>query len=307
MAYFLKRCLLLFPVLFLVVTLVFFMLRLIPGDPVDFILGENAQQADRAMLLKNSGLDLPLKEQYIRYWKNIANGQLGLSYENQKPVVDLIVARYPNTVRLAVASLLWAAILAFPLGMLTAVRKGKILDRAGLVVSLAGISAPTFYLGPLLVWAFSIKMDWFPVSGVEMPGSFVLPSLTLGAALAALLMRVIRSSFLDVLRADYIRTAKAKGVNFVLVLFKHALRNALLPIIAVLGLQLGALLTGAIVTEKIFSIPGLGSLMLEAIQKRDYAVVQGTLMVIAVSYVLVNLVTDLTYGLVDPRIKLGKS
>lgn len=307
MTYFIKRLLLVFPVLLVVVSMVFGLLRLIPGDPIDFILGENAQQADREKLLQNSGLHLPVHEQYFQYWKNIFKGDLGRSYENQRPVGQLIKERYPHTLQLALASLLWATALAFPLGVLSAVKKGSRIDRAALVFSLAGISAPSFYLGPLLVWVFSIQLDWFPVSGVGRPGSLVLPSLALGAALSALLMRIVRASFMDVLRADYIRTAKAKGLLYFHVLAKHALRNAMMPVVAVLGLQLGALLTGAIVTEKIFSIPGLGSLMLEAIQKRDYAVVQGTLMVIAVSYVMVNLLTDLVYGLIDPRVKFEKN
>lgn len=304
--YLTKRLLLLIPVLFVVATLVFFLLRLVPGDPVDFILGENALPADRQVLLAEQHFDEPILKQYLYYWEGIASGTFGRSYFSHKPVVELIKQRYPATLQLAFLAILWACVLAIPFGVFSALKKGKVLDQSCLVFSLFGISIPSFYLGPLLVLLFSIYLDIFPVAGRELPGSSILPSFTLGAAMAALLTRMTRSSMLDVLTMDYVRTAHAKGLSKWIVIMKHALRSALVPVVAILGLQFGTLLAGAIVTEKIFSWPGLGSLMLEAISRRDYAVVQACVLVIASSYVLVNLLTDLLYTKLDPRIELGK-
>lgn len=303
--YLCKRLFLLVPVLFTVATLVFFLLRLIPGNPVDFILGENALPADRELLVREAHFDEPLVSQYFHYWHEVISGRLGRSYVTHEPVIDMIRKRYPLTLFLAFYAILWASLLAFPMGIWSALKKDRLFDRSALMISLIGISVPTFYLGPLLVLLFSIQLDWFPVSGRELPGSFFLPSLTLGLAMAAFLMRISRSSMCDVLSMDFVRTAKAKGVPRWKMILKHAGRLALLPVVAVLGLQFGTLLTGAIVTEKIFSWPGLGSLMIESIQQRDYSVVQGCILVIATTTVLVNLVTDLLYSLIDPRIELN--
>lgn len=303
--YFIKRILLIIPVLFLVATLVFFFLRLIPGDPIDLILGENAQIADREALRIEQHFDQPLYVQYGYYWKNIFNGTFGQSYFTREPVMDMIKSRYPATLKLAILAILWAVVIAIPLGVFSSLNKGNWKDQGCLMISLLGISVPSFYLGPLLVLLFSIGLGWFPVSGKELPGSFVLPSFTLGAAMAALLMRMTRASMIDVLPLDYVRTAYAKGLKKPVVVFKHALMSALIPVVAILGLQFGTLLAGAIVTEKIFSWPGLGSLMLESISKRDYAVVQACVLVIASTYVFVNLLTDLLYARLDPRIDLG--
>lgn len=304
--YFFKRLLFLIPVLFIVASLVFCMLRLIPGDPIDFILGENALPADREALVKAQNFDQSLGEQYLSFWKNLAQGDLGESYFSRKSVTQLIRERYPATLQLAILAILWACLFSLPLGILASLKKDRLLDQGALFFSLFGISIPSFYLGPLLVLLFSIKWDLFPVAGRELPGSFVLPSLTLGFAMAALLTRMTRSAMIDVLFQDYIRTAKAKGLSSFVVTFKHAFRSALIPVVAILGLQFGTLLAGAIVTEKIFSWPGLGSLMLESISKRDYAVVQGCILVIATTYVLVNLMVDLLYSKLDPRIDLNQ-
>lgn len=282
------------------------MLRLIPGDPVDFILGENALPVDRQVLLAEQHFDEPILTQYFYYWQDILTGSMGTSYFSHEPVSALIIKHYPATLELALLAIFWACVLAIPLGVFSSLKKGSFLDQSSLVISLFGISIPSFYLGPLLVLFFSIYLDLFPVAGREFSGSFFLPSITLGAAMAALLTRMTRSSMLDVLFMDYVRTAKAKGVPRWKVIAKHALRTALVPVIAILGLQFGTLLAGAIVTEKIFSWPGLGSLMLESIQRRDYAVVQGCVLVISTSYVLVNLATDLLYAKIDPRIELAK-
>ena len=302
--YFAKRLLLTIPVLWVVATLVFFLIRLIPGNPVDYYLGEQASQVDRTALIQAQNLDKPLLEQYTLYLKNIASGKLGTSYFTKEPVGQMIARRFPATLQLAAASLFWALLISIPWGVYSALQKGKWTDKLSLVVSLLGVSIPGFYLGPLLILLFSLTLNWLPVSGREMPGSLILPSLTLGVSLSALLIRFVRSSVLEVLPLDYVRTARAKGLPKRKVLFKHALRTALIPVVAILGLQFGTLLAGAIVTEKIFAWPGLGSLMLEAISRRDYSVVQGCILVIATTYAMVNLVTDMVYVKVDPRIRL---
>lgn len=302
--YFLKRLLFAIPVMCVVVTLVFFLLRLIPGDPVDFILGEAAPQADRLALVSSQGFDEPVLKQYFHFLQAVFKGDLGQSFFTRQSVGDLIGERYPQTVKLALIAMVWAILFSIPAGVFASVLRGKIFDRVLLASSLVGISVPSFYLGPLLVLLFSIKLDWFPASGQDLPGSIILPSLTLGLAMAAILTRMTRSSMLDILNSDYVRTARAKGLSFFKVVFKHALGNALIPIVSLIALQFGTLLAGAIVTEKIFSWPGLGSLLLESIGRRDYAVVQGCLMVIALAYVVVNLMADLILTKIDPRIRL---
>ncbi len=301
--YFLKRGLMLLPVMLVVMTLVFFLIRLIPGDPVDFILGENADTSVRAELVKNLHFDEPLLKQYTHYVGGIFRGDLGNSYFTGKAVTKQIAERYGATLELAFVSIGVAVLIALPWGIVSALKKGGMFDRGSLIFSLAGISVPGFYLGPVLALLLSIKLDLFPVSGRDLPGSIVLPSLTLGLAMAALLMRLTRAALLEVLDKDYVRTARAKGLSTFSVVVKHAFRTALIPVIAVLGLQFGTLLAGAVVTEKIFGWPGLGSLMLDAISKRDYAIVQGCVFVIAATYVLVNVITDLVYVVVDPRLR----
>jgi ABC-type dipeptide/oligopeptide/nickel transport system permease component len=304
--YFFKRILTLIPIMLLVMTLVFFLLRLIPGDPVDFILGENALADARSSLIQAYHFDKPISEQYVLYIKDMLSGNLGRSYFSPTPVNELLWERYLATLQLGVMAILWAVALSIPLGILSAVKRNSPLDRSILFVSLFGISVPTFYLGPLLALIFAVWLDWFPISGRELNGSIVLPSLTLGLAMAALLTRFTRASLLEVLHKDYVRTARAKGLSPFKVILKHAFRTALIPIIAILGLQLGTLLTGAVVTEKVFSWPGIGTLLLDAISKRDYALVQGCVLVIAATYVVVNLLTDVVHVFVDPRFRLEK-
>lgn len=303
LVYFLKRLALLVPVLFVVVTLVFFLLRLVPGDPVDFILGENPLPEARATLIKDFGFDRSVFEQYELYLKNLSQGQWGRSYFSGESVHTLIKNRYGATLQLAFSAIFYALLIAFPLGIASAVRKNTLIDRGALAFSLLGISVPSFYLGPVLALCFSVWLDWFPLSGNDLPGSLFLPSLTLGLAMAALLTRMVRASLLEVLDKDYVRTARAKGVAPFKVIVKHALRTALIPVIAILGLQFGTLLAGAVITEKIFSWPGLGTLMLDAISKRDYALVQACVILIATTYVVVNLLTDVVYVFVDPRVR----
>ena len=288
-----------------VCTLVFLLIHLVPGDPVEAMLGEGARPADRAALTAALGLDRPLGEQYLSYLARLSRLDLGQSFAYQRPVADLLAERLPATLTLAAVALGLALLLAVPLGVLAACRRGLALDGAAMGFSLLGSSIPNFWLGPLLILVFSLWLGWTPVSGREGPASLILPALTLGTSLAAILARMVRSSVLEVLGEDYIRTARAKGLSPAAVLWGHALRNAWLPVLTLVGLQLGGLLGGAVITETVFAWPGVGSLLVEAIQGRDYPVVQGCILLISLAYVLVNTGTDLVYAWVDPRIRGG--
>ncbi len=302
--FFLRRVALVIPTIVGAVTLVFFFLHLIPGDPVEVMLGETAQQADKERLREELGLNLPLYVQYGRFIVGVAQGDLGESYFYRRPVAQVIAGRVPATVELALAAFLVAGVIAIPLGIVAALREGTVVDNASVLFSLVGVSMPNFWLGPLLIILFSIQLGWFPVSGRGGVGSLVLPAVTLGTALAAVLSRMTRASLLERLGEDYLTVARAKGLPEWKVILKHALRNALIPIITVMGLQFGALLSGAIITENVFSWPGIGTLLINAIAARDYPLVQGCVLFITLSYVFVNLVTDLLYGWVDPRIRV---
>lgn len=286
--------------------LVFLLLHLVPGDPVEFMLGESARPADREALRAMLGLDRPLSSQLIGYLGSLLRFDLGQSIHYGRPVGEMLLERLPATVQLAVIALLIALVLAIPLGSLAAVRRGRAWDRLAMGFAVFGAAIPNFWLGPMLILLFSLQLGWLPVSGREAAGAWVLPALTLGTALAAVLARMIRSSLLEVLGEDHIRTARAKGLSETAVIWRHGLRCALLPVLTVLGLQLGALLGGAVVTEVVFAWPGLGSLLIEAIQRRDYPLVQGAVLLIALAYVLVNLATDLVYAWADPRVRLGQ-
>jgi len=288
-----------------VVCLVFLLIHLIPGDPVDVMLGESARPADREALRISLGLDRSVGAQLSRYLGGLLQLDLGTSLHSKRPVSELLAQRIPATLELAAAALISALLLALPLGLLAAVRRGSFWDWSAMGLSGFGISIPNFWLGPLLVLCFSIGLGWTPVSGREAPASLVLPALTLGTGFAAVLARMVRGSLLEVLGEEYVRTARAKGLGEGRVLWRHALGNAWLPVLTLIGLQLGALLGGTVVTEVVFDWPGIGSLMIEAIQKRDYPVVQGCVLFVSLSYVLVNTLTDLAYGLVDPRIRSG--
>jgi peptide/nickel transport system permease protein len=290
--------------MFGVVTLVFFLLHLIPGDPVDAILGENAAASDREALRHHLGLDRPLPEQYARYISGVVQGDLGVSIHSRRPVFQEILERFPASAELMAGAMLVALLIALPLGIVSALKPYGMLDGASMLVSFLGISIPNFWLGPLLILLFSIHLGWLPVNergGLE---HLVLPAITLGTAMAAMLARMIRSSLLEVLSLDYIRTARAKGLSETRVVLRHGLRNALIPVITIVGLQVGGLLSGAIITESIFDWPGLGTLLLGAISSRDYPLVQGCILVISVIYVVVNLLADLAYSWADPRVRL---
>ena len=288
-----------------VVSIVFLLIHLVPGDPVEIMLGESASVADRQALRTALDLDQPLHLQYLHYLGNLLQLDLGTSIHFRQPVTDLLQARIPATALLAAVTLVLTILLALPLGILAAVRHDTLWDTGAMGFSLLGVSIPNFWLGPLLIMVFSLWLGWLPVSGQGGVAAVVLPALTLGTGLAAVLSRMVRSSMLEVLHEDYLRTARAKGVSPLRVILHHALRNALLPVITLLGLQLGALLAGAVITETVFSWPGIGLLTIESIQSRDYPVVQACVLLISVTYVLVNLLTDLAYAWIDPRIRLG--
>jgi len=298
-----QRVLYTLPVIWLVVSFVFLLIHLVPGDPIQQMLGEGAPAADIAATRHLYGLDVPLGEQYVRYWEGVLHGNLGRSIRYNQSVTHLILQRYPYTLQLTLASLFVAILLSIPAGIRSARRRNRWDDRVLSVVSLFGLSFPNFALGPILILIFAIKLGWLPVSGAGSLANLVLPAITMGGALAAILTRMVRTSMLEELGQDYIRTARAKGLPERTVVYRHALRNAMIPVLTVLGLQFGALLAGAIVTEKIFSWPGIGRLTIDAISNRDYYVVQGCILVIGLTYVGVNFLTDVLYSVANPRIR----
>jgi len=301
--YLARRLLLLVPVVWGVSTLVFLLIHCIPGDPVEVMLGETALAADKAALRHELRLDLPLPAQYLAFLRGLARLDLGRSLFSPRPVWDAVRTALPATAELAVAALAVAVLVAVPLGTLAAVRRDTPADRGAMFLALLGVSVPNFVLAPLLVLAFPIALGILPVSGREGFASLVLPAATLGLGMAGILSRMVRSSLLEVLRQDFVTFALAKGIPRRRVVLVHALRPALIPVLTLVGLQFGGLLSGAVITETIFAWPGLGRLAFQAIQSRDYPLVQGCVLVIALTYVLVNLVTDLLYALADPRVR----
>jgi peptide/nickel transport system permease protein len=295
----------LIPVLWGVATLVFLLLHFIPGDPVDLLLGDSALGTDRETLRDQMGLNDPLIVQYLRYFGDLLQGDWGTSLFSKKPVFDEILERVPASMELMFGAMVVTILVAMPLGLIAAVNKGSWIDQGAMIFSLLGVSIPNFWLGPMLILLFSIHFDLLPVNergGLE---HLILPALTLGTSLASILARITRSSVVETLETEYIRTARSKGISELRILFRHALRNALIPIVTVIGLQVGVLLSGAIITEAIFDWPGLGNLLISAINSRNYPLVQGCVLFIAGSYVMVNLVIDLLYAYLDPRIRLS--
>jgi ABC-type dipeptide/oligopeptide/nickel transport system permease component len=297
------RLLFALPALWLIVTLVFLLVHIVPGDPVQQMLGEGARAGDLRQLRHALGLDVPISTQYKHYLAGVVRGDLGDSFRFQQPVTRVILAHYPATLELAIVALLVCAAIGIPTGLLAAARRGTSTDHAVGLFTLFGLSVPNFALGPVLILVFSVFLGWLPVSGRGGPSHLILPAITLGAALAAILTRMVRSSVIEELSSDYVRTARAKGLSPSAVLFRHAFRNALIPILTILGLQFGTLLAGTIVTETIFSWPGIGRLAVQAIGSRDYPLLQGCILLIAFSYVIVNLLTDVLCALVDPRVR----
>lgn len=309
-------------VIWTVVSLVTFLIEIVPGDPATVILGETASAEQIEGFRAKHGLDRPAfffsvdsekgfvwnggDNRYADYWLGLFQGDLGTSFRTDRPVRDMIFERYPSTIELAIAAMLVAIAIALPLGVLAGSRKNTLVDNFASFIALLGISLPTFVIGPFLVYIFAVKLGWFSSTGSLYPEDIVLPAITLGAALSAILTRMIRSSVIEELGEDYVRTARAKGVSERKVLFKHVLKNGLIPVVTILGLQLGVLLAGAIITERIFNWQGLGLLLLEdGIGKRDYRLVQGCVLVISVTYIVANSLTDFVYKKLDPRIRLS--
>jgi peptide/nickel transport system permease protein len=322
----LRRAGLLILVVWTVVSLVTILIELVPGDPAAAVLGEQATPEQLAQFRSRHGLDRPpfffsfprdansarhfhwygLDNRYVDYWVAILHGDLGSSFRTDRPVIDLILERYPATIELAIAAMLIAISIAVPLGVIAGKNRGTWIDNTLSVVALVGISLPSFVVGPMLVYLFAVKLGWLAPSGRFDWSDIILPAFTLGAALSAILTRMVRSSVIEELNEGYVRTARAKGLSERTVVYKHVLKNGLIPVVTVLGLQLGVLLAGAIITEKIFGWPGLGLLLVEdGIGKRDYSVVQGCVLAISTTYIIANTLTDMIYRWLDPRIRVS--
>ncbi|HET7287302.1 MAG TPA: ABC transporter permease [Pyrinomonadaceae bacterium] len=322
----LRRLLILLLVVWTVVSLVTVLIELVPGDPAVAVLGEQATPEQFAQFREKHGLDRPpfffsfprdnsgerhfvwhgTDNRYTDYWRTLLRGDMGLSFRNDRPVVDLILERYPATIELALVAMAIAIVIAIPLGVIAGTNRGTLIDNTASVVALLGISLPSFVIGPMLVYIFAVKLRWLAPSGRFDWSDIILPAFTLGAALSAILTRMVRSSVIEELGEDYVRTARAKGLSERTVVYKHVLKNGLIPVVTILGLQLGVLLAGAIITEKIFGWPGLGLLLVEdGINKRDYRIVQGCVLVISMTYILANLLTDMVYRWLDPRIRVS--
>jgi ABC-type dipeptide/oligopeptide/nickel transport system permease component len=298
-----RRLVLTIPVLLGVATLVFSLIHLIPGDPALAMLGETASDEDVAALRGKLGLDRPLVEQYGAFLGGAVRGDLGTSLRTSQPVTQAILERLPATFELAAAAMLVSIAFSIPLGIVAAVKRGTAIDHAATTLSLIGVSVPNFWLGPLLAIVFSIELGWLPVSGRGTPAHLVLPAISLGAALAAILARMTRATLLEELREPYVQAARARGASRWRAVLHHAFRNSLIPVVTLIGLQFGAVLTGAVITETVFAWPGIGRLLIQSIGFRDYPLVQGCILLIAVTYVGMNLLTDLVYGFIDPRIR----
>lgn len=298
-----RRFLSIIPVIFGVLLLTFLLIHLVPGDPVEVMLGDSASIADRAQLRDELGLNQPVFTQFGTYLSKLAHGDLGQSIHTKTPIIEMLKARYPATLKLALLSLVIGLTIGIPLGIFAALKAGHWQDFVVTIVSVRFSAMPAFWLGPMLMLLFAVWLGWLPVSGMDEPLSIVLPALTLGFGLSAILTRMTRTSLLEVLNEDFIRTARAKGLSENTVIVKHALRAALLPIVTIVGLQMGSLLAGTVITETIFSWDGIGRLLVESIEKRDYPVTQACVLVVALSYVLVNLATDIFYALADPRVR----
>jgi peptide/nickel transport system permease protein len=298
-----RRLLLTIPVLLGVATLVFSLIHLIPGDPAQAMLGDTASQKDVEELRERLGLNRPLTEQYVLFLGGVVHGDLGTSLRTGDPVTRQILSRMPATMELAAAAMIVAILIALPLGIAAAVWRGTAIDHTAMTLALTGVSVPNFWLGPLLAIVFAVELGWLPVSGRGSWQHFVLPAISLGAALAAILARMTRATLLEELREQYVTAARARGVSPARAVLRHAFRNSLIPVVTLLGLQFGAVLTGAVITETVFSWPGIGRLLVQSIGFRDYPLVQGCILLIAVTYLVVNLLTDLAYGFLDPRIR----
>lgn len=305
LTYVLRRILMALPVLVGVSALSFSLLHFVPGDPVDIMLGDQASAADKTALRRELGLDQPFSVQIAGYFTGLVKLDLGQSLQSRRPVSEEIAERIPATIELTMVAMCIALMIGIPLGVLAAVYRNSIIERFALLFGLIGMSTPGFWLGPMLILLFAIKLDWFPVSERGGFEHVVLPALTLAMGLAAILTQVTRASMIEVVREDFVNVARAKGAGPVRLWFKHALANAMMPIITILGLQFGALLTGTVIVETIFDWPGVGTLLFQSIQQRNYPLVQGCVLFIAFTYVVVNLLTDLAYAVANPKVRLS--
>lgn len=303
--YFVMRLLGLVPTLFLVTVCVFFFVHLLPGDPAQLAAGPEADEETVQMVRERLGLDRPLPEQFVVFVKKAVTGDFGISIRSQRPVIDEVADRFGPTLWLTVAAMVWAVVFGLLIGVVSAVKRGRWPNRLGMAFAVSGISMPPFALGILLMEVFSVWLGWFPTVGADSWRHYVLPSITLGAGVAAVMARFTRSALIEVLSEDYVRTARAKGLPARQVLSRHALRNALIPVVTMMGLQFGFLLGGSIVVEKVFNWPGMGRLLVDAVEMRDYPVMQTCVLLFSVEFLLINLAVDLLYGWLNPSIRYG--
>ena len=301
--YFVKRILQTIPLMLVISILVFLFIHMIPGDPARTMAGLDAEQSEVEAIREEYGLNDPLIVQYVNYMKGLFTGDLGRSLKSDTPVAELIVDRMQNTLKLVFAGILWAPVLGIFIGVISAIKRGKAPDHGCMLLAITGLSAPGFWLGLMGIQIFSVQLGWLPSGGLDSWTGYILPSFTMGCGIMAVLARYSRSSMLETLREDYVRTARAKGQKEFLVMFLHAFRNSLIQVITILGLQIGGLLSGSVLTETVFSIPGMGRLLVDSIAFRDYPVIQGLLMLFAFQYVIINLIVDLLYGVINPKIR----
>ncbi len=302
--YFVKRVLETIPLMFIISIFIFMFVHLIPGDPARTLAGLEATEEEVIAIRELYGLNDPLITQYINYMSDLFRGDLGMSIKSKVPVVELIGDRMEVTLKLVLAGMAWAPFLGIFIGVMSAICRGKIADHVGMLIAISGLSVPGFWLALMGIQTFSVKLGWLPTGGsLTTFKDFILPSLTMGCGIMAVLARYSRSSMLETLREDYVRTARAKGQKEKIIMFGHAFRNSLIQVITILGLQLGALLSGSVLTETVFSLPGIGRLLVDSIAFRDYPTIQGLLMLFALQYVTINLIVDLLYGVINPKIR----
>lgn len=301
--YIIRRLLLTIPTLIGIITITFLLMYVVPGDPIRILMGQRGDPETIAMIRKQMGLDDPLPVQYFRFLGNILRGDFGRSYATNRPVLPEILSRFPATLKLALTAMVLGSVIGLTAGIISATRQYSFFDYSSMVIALMGVSAPVFWVGLLLMWIFGYTLGWLPISGYGSLSHLILPAITLGVRPSAYIARMTRSSFLEVLRQDYIRTARAKGLSERKVIYVHAMRNTLITIVTILGMELASLLSGAVLTETIFAWPGIGRLSVDAIIKRDHPMVQGTVLFTAIIFIFANIIVDISYAFLDPRIK----
>ncbi len=300
-----KRIVEVIPTLIIVVTFVFFFVRLIPGDPAQMVAGAQATQEDIEVIREELGLNEPIPTQYVNYVTGLFKGDLGTSLRTKRPVTTEISNRYANTVKLTLASLLWSSLVGILLGVWSGKNRSKWQDYTGMTLAVSGISLPSFWIGFMLIIVFGVNLKWFPTTGADSLKSLVLPAITLGTSVAAVVARFTRSSLIEVLKEDYIRTARAKGIKEKIVVWKHAFRNSMISVVTVIGLQFGFLLGGSVITESVFAYPGLGSLLIESVNYRDYPAIQSLILIFSLHFIVINLLVDILYAVLNPEIQLS--